>query len=134
MLAVLIGTVSWAAEGVAFFLVLVALGVPPTTTLLIQAVFILSTATILGGLSMMPGGLAVAELSIAGMLDEDRRDVRSDSRRGDDHHPLRDALVRRGDRAVALGFATRRLQASPQVTKSRGRCASAHSHRMPRGR
>jgi glycosyltransferase 2 family protein len=67
-LAVLIGLVSWAAEGVAFYLVLIALGIAPSMTLLFQAVSILSAATIAGGLSMLPGGLAVAEGSIAGLL------------------------------------------------------------------
>lgn len=67
-LAVLIGVVSWAAEGVAFYLVLLALGVAVTPALLIQAVFVLSASSIAGALSMLPGGLAVAEGSIAGLL------------------------------------------------------------------
>jgi glycosyltransferase 2 family protein len=67
-LAVLIGVVSWAGEGAAFYLVLVALGAGHSTELLVQAVFILSTATIAGGLSMVPGGLVVADGGIAGLL------------------------------------------------------------------
>lgn len=68
VLAVGLGLVSWAAEGVAFYFVLVALGVAPSPTLLVQAVFILSASTIAGAVSMLPGGLAVAEGSIAGLL------------------------------------------------------------------
>ena len=67
-LAVGIGVVSWSAEGVAFYLVLLALGVSATPLLLVQAVSILAASTILGALSMLPGGLAVAEGSIAGLL------------------------------------------------------------------
>ena len=66
--AIGLGVVSWAAEGVAFYLVLVALGIAASATLLLQAVSILSAATIAGAISMLPGGLAVAEGSIAGLL------------------------------------------------------------------
>ncbi|HET9016761.1 MAG TPA: lysylphosphatidylglycerol synthase transmembrane domain-containing protein [Thermomicrobiaceae bacterium] len=66
--AVAIGFVSWSGECVAFFLVLVGLGFPPSATLLITATFILATATLLGSVSMMPGGLGAAEASVAGLL------------------------------------------------------------------
>ena len=66
--AVGLGTVSWAGEGAAFFLVLKGLGVAPTTTLLFQAVFILAFSVIVGGASTLPGGLGAAEVSLAGML------------------------------------------------------------------
>lgn len=66
--AVGLGTVSWAGEGAAFFLVLQGLGVAPTTTLLFQAVFILAFSVIVGGASTLPGGLGAAEVSLAGML------------------------------------------------------------------
>ena len=66
--AVGLGTVSWAGEGAAFFLVLKGLGVEPTTTLLFQAIFILAFSVIVGGASALPGGLGAAEVSLAGML------------------------------------------------------------------
>jgi uncharacterized protein (TIRG00374 family) len=66
--AVGLGTVSWAGEGAAFFLVLKGLGVEPTTTLLFQAIFILAFSVIVGGVSALPGGLGAAEVSLAGML------------------------------------------------------------------
>jgi glycosyltransferase 2 family protein len=66
--AVGLGTVSWAGEGAAFFLVLKGLSVEPTTTLLFQAVFILAFSVIVGGASTLPGGLGAAEVSLAGML------------------------------------------------------------------
>jgi glycosyltransferase 2 family protein len=66
--AVGLGTVSWAGEGAAFFLVLKGLGIEPTTTLLFQAIFILAFSVIVGGASTLPGGLGAAEVSLAGML------------------------------------------------------------------
>lgn len=66
--AVGMGIVSWGAECVAFYLVLIGLGVGASPELLLQAAFVLATATIVGSVSMLPGGLAVAEGSIAGML------------------------------------------------------------------
>lgn len=68
VLAIAMGVVSWGAECVAFYLVLIGLGVSGGATLLLQAAFILASATIVGSASMLPGGLAVAEGSIAGML------------------------------------------------------------------
>lgn len=66
--AVAIGLVSWSGECAAFFLILVGLGFSPSITLLITATFILATATILGSISMLPGGLGAAETSVAGLL------------------------------------------------------------------
>ncbi|MCL4368892.1 MAG: flippase-like domain-containing protein [Actinobacteria bacterium] len=68
LLAVSVGVVSWIWECVAFYLVLVGLGLAPTPALFLQATFILSSSSLLGGASMVPGGLAVAEGSIAGTL------------------------------------------------------------------
>lgn len=68
ILAVAMGFVSWGAECAAFYLVLVGLGAPPSGELLLQASFVLATSTLVGSVSMLPGGLAVAEGSIAGML------------------------------------------------------------------
>jgi glycosyltransferase 2 family protein len=68
ILAVGIGLVSWGAKCGAFYFILVALGVDPSIGLLVQSAFILSAATLLGGLSMLPGGLVVAEGSLTGML------------------------------------------------------------------
>lgn len=68
LLGTLIGLVSWAGESVAFYLVLVGLGLEPNAMLLIQATFILCVATVLGSASMLPGGLAVAEGSITTLL------------------------------------------------------------------
>ena len=67
-LAVAIGFVSWFGECVAFYLVLLGLGLPASWSLLIAATAILALATLIGSVSMLPGGLGVADASIAGML------------------------------------------------------------------
>lgn len=66
--AVALGLVSWGGECLAFYLVLVGLGVEERLGLLLQATFILATATLLGSASLLPGGLGAAEGSIAGLL------------------------------------------------------------------
>ena len=68
LLAIAIGLVSWGGEAAAFYLVLIALGLPPQPILMVQAAFILATATLVGAASMLPGGLAAAEGSLAGLL------------------------------------------------------------------
>ncbi|HEX5506091.1 MAG TPA: lysylphosphatidylglycerol synthase transmembrane domain-containing protein [Thermomicrobiales bacterium] len=66
--AVLLGFASWLGECVAFFLVLLGLGLPASWALLVAATSILALATLVGSASMLPGGLGVADASIAGML------------------------------------------------------------------
>lgn len=67
-LAVLCGLVSWAGECLAFYLVLLGLGLPGSFALLITATSILALATLIGSASMLPGGLGVADASIAFLL------------------------------------------------------------------
>jgi glycosyltransferase 2 family protein len=66
--AVGLGVVSWAGECVASYLILRGLGVESSWLLLGQATFILASATIVGAVSGLPGGLGAAELTIAGMV------------------------------------------------------------------
>jgi uncharacterized membrane protein YbhN (UPF0104 family) len=66
--AVGLGIISWSGECLAFFLVLVGLGVDPSPRLLLVATFILAISSLAGGASMLPGGLGVADASIAGLL------------------------------------------------------------------
>ena len=67
-LAVLVGFVSWLGECVAFYLVLIGLGLPHSWSVFIAATSILAIATLVGSASMLPGGLGVADASIAGLL------------------------------------------------------------------
>jgi uncharacterized protein (TIRG00374 family) len=66
--AVALGTLAWSGEGLAFYLVLVGLGIPSGGQTLSLAIFILSFSTVVGAVSALPGGLGAAEASIAGML------------------------------------------------------------------
>jgi uncharacterized protein (TIRG00374 family) len=66
--AVGIGVVSWLGECLAFFLILVGLGIPATPYVLVASIFVFAAAAWIGAASMLPGGLGVAELSVAGLL------------------------------------------------------------------
>jgi uncharacterized protein (TIRG00374 family) len=66
--AVLVGIISWFAECLAFYYVLMGLGIAPTEQLLLQATFIFAFATVVGAVSALPGGLGAAEASIGGLL------------------------------------------------------------------
>jgi uncharacterized protein (TIRG00374 family) len=68
LIGVGLGLISWSSEGVAFFLVLVGLGVPASFELVLLAIFILALSSILGGASTLPGGLGAAEATMAGTL------------------------------------------------------------------
>lgn len=63
-----IGVVSWAGECLAFLLILIALGIDASWSLLLIATFVLAVSSLAGGISMLPGGLGVADASVAGML------------------------------------------------------------------
>lgn len=63
-----LGVVSWAGECLAFFLVLVGLGQEGTWRLLLIAAFVLGASTLIGSASLLPGGLGVADASVAGLL------------------------------------------------------------------
>lgn len=60
--------VSWSFECFGLFVILVGLGIEPTPQLVAVATFVLSTASIAGALSLLPGGLGAAEAGIAGLL------------------------------------------------------------------
>lgn len=63
-----LGVLSWTGECVAFFLVLVGLGLDASWSLFMIALFVLAVSSLAGGISMLPGGLGVADASVAGML------------------------------------------------------------------
>jgi uncharacterized protein (TIRG00374 family) len=67
--AVAIGTVSWAGECLALYLILLGLGASPGPTLLNQATFALASASLVGSASLLPGGLGAAEGTVAGVLE-----------------------------------------------------------------
>jgi uncharacterized protein (TIRG00374 family) len=63
-----LGIISWFGECVAFYLVLIGLGLPHSASLLLAATFVFCAAAWIGGISLLPGGLGVAEASVAGLL------------------------------------------------------------------
>lgn len=68
LVGTIIGFVSWSAEGIACYLILIGLGVPPAFNLMLVSIFILSLGSILGGISSLPGGLGAAEATMTGTL------------------------------------------------------------------
>ena len=66
--SVALGMVSWFCECVGLWIILVGLGLEPDWHLLLVSTFVLSVASVFGALSMLPGGLGVAEASVAGLL------------------------------------------------------------------
>jgi uncharacterized protein (TIRG00374 family) len=67
-IAIVLGLISWAGECLAFYVVLIGLGFAPSGTLLLQATFILAMSTLVGAVSMLPGGLGAADASVTGLL------------------------------------------------------------------
>lgn len=67
-LSVALGLVSWLMECIAFFLVLVGLGFAPVPRLLLIATFILGSASVVGAISLLPGGIGAAEIGVTAML------------------------------------------------------------------
>jgi uncharacterized protein (TIRG00374 family) len=68
LIGVGLGMISWLGEGIAFYVILLGLGIAPGWGMLSIAVFTLSFSTVIGAASTLPGGLGAAEASIAGML------------------------------------------------------------------
>jgi glycosyltransferase 2 family protein len=66
--AVGLGLISWAGECIAFYLILLGLGMDAGWFLLSQATFILAASSIIGAVSGLPGGLGAAEFTIVGMV------------------------------------------------------------------
>jgi cytidyltransferase-like protein len=63
-----IGVVSWFGEVIAFVLVMMGLGVPFSVLLVVICAFIISASTLIGSVTLLPGGLGTTDASIAGML------------------------------------------------------------------
>ena len=66
--ATAIGVVAWLGECTALFVILVGFDLPPSWHLFFVAVFTLAVSSLAGALSLLPGGLGVAEASITGLL------------------------------------------------------------------
>lgn len=70
LIALALAIVAWFAECVAFFFVLIGLGQAPSVLLLFHATFIYAAASLLGAISMLPGGLGATEGGMALLLQQ----------------------------------------------------------------
>jgi len=68
LIGLAVGLVAWTVEGLAFYLVLIGLGLPNAFDLALLAIFTLAVGAILGGASSLPGGLGATEISMTGIL------------------------------------------------------------------
>lgn len=66
-IALAVGLVCWAAEGVAYYVVLVGFGAAAGWQTLFAAVFIFSISTVIGAVLAMPGGLGGVEGSLVAL-------------------------------------------------------------------
>jgi uncharacterized membrane protein YbhN (UPF0104 family) len=65
-----LSTIAWFAECLAFFIVMLGLGISASGPLLLQATFIYAVASLLGAVSFLPGGLGATEGAMAILLVE----------------------------------------------------------------
>lgn len=68
LFGVVVGVVSWSGEVAAFVLVMMGVGIPFSLQLIILCAFILSASTLIGSVTLLPGGLGTTDASITGML------------------------------------------------------------------
>ncbi|MCC6458075.1 MAG: flippase-like domain-containing protein [Caldilineaceae bacterium] len=67
LIALTVGAVCWAAEGAAYYVVLVGFGAPSGMETLLVAVFIFCISTVIGAAVAMPGGLGGVEGSLVAL-------------------------------------------------------------------
>ena len=65
---IIFGVGTYAFTALVFVLILWALGLPMTTTIILQATFIVGIGSAIGALSFVPNGAGVTELSLAALL------------------------------------------------------------------
>jgi len=68
LVGIALATLAWFGECLAFFVVILGLGIPASSPLLLQATFIYAIASLLGAISFLPGGLGATEGSMAILL------------------------------------------------------------------
>ncbi len=70
LISIALATAAWFGECVAFFVILLGTGAQPSAWLLLQATFIYAAASLLGAVSMLPGGLGATEGGMALLLQQ----------------------------------------------------------------
>lgn len=66
-IALAIGVVSWGAEGIAYYVVLLGFGVPPSLQTMLLAIFIFCISAVIGAFFALPGGLGGVEGSLVAL-------------------------------------------------------------------
>jgi glycosyltransferase 2 family protein len=67
-IAFVLATLAWFGECLAFFLILIGFGSPATPNLLLHATFIYASASLIGAVTLMPGGIGTTEGSMTSLL------------------------------------------------------------------
>ena len=62
--AVVLSVIAWFFEGLGYWIILHVFEAPPT---MLKAMFIYSFSTVVGAVSMLPGGLGTTETSLTGL-------------------------------------------------------------------
>lgn len=70
IIAVSIGVASWLCEGLAYYLVLIGMGITPDWETTLIAVFIFSISTVVGAVIATPGGLGGTEGSLVALSEQ----------------------------------------------------------------
>lgn len=67
LISLIIGMISWVAEGLAYYLVLIGFGAPASAQTVLIAVFIFCISTVIGAVFATPGGLGGVEGSLVAL-------------------------------------------------------------------
>ena len=67
-ISVSLGILAWLVVGIAFYFILIGLGVPPGVSTLSIAIFVLAFSKVIGAVTALPGGLLATDVSMIGML------------------------------------------------------------------
>lgn len=67
MITTSFGILAYALDCIAVYWMLLGLGLPPSTELFVQSMFVLSISGIIGAISTLPGGAGARELTIGGL-------------------------------------------------------------------
>ena len=67
LIAVTVGVISWSAEGLAYYIVLVGFGATPGPETVLAAIFIFCISTVIGAVFALPGGLGGVEGSMVAL-------------------------------------------------------------------
>jgi uncharacterized membrane protein YbhN (UPF0104 family) len=68
LVSTVISTIAWLCECIALYVILLGLGLPASWSLGIEATYAYALSTLIGAVTLLPGGLGAQELSLASLL------------------------------------------------------------------